>query len=144
MLLSTLHVVLTLLLLVTTVSADCFNDNNWNIALVNKKTYWATVNPNGQQNLLVTAPCLDQETRGCVSCSTVATDRMMIPNDILPCQWAARAAAYQELYYNHSSTTIANATIITEAAPQGPLKGETTINFNPPRYLMWIRCAYEA
>lgn len=127
-----LNIAILLGILLQKVRADCYRDNNWNVALVNQHTFWAAVTDDGHDTRLEYALCLVQETQQCTYCSTIVADKVVFPNSLLPCLVGLQTDSHLPL--------LANDTKDAGSTGEDFDAWKTILYLDPPRRISAIRC----
>ena len=125
------HTIVLFHLLFLEVTADCYRDNDWNIAFVNNHTFWAAITDDGHETLLTGASCLVQETQQCNLCSAIAASKVVFPNYLLPC-----LVRFQPT----SNLLLANISKVVRGSGEQDDAWKTTMYLDPPRKIFSIRC----
>ncbi|KAK5945992.1 hypothetical protein PMZ80_000131 [Knufia obscura] len=107
------------------VAADCYDDHEWTISLLNEDPagYWAAVPKDGKKHDLTDAQCLVMFDHSCKPCKEVIPDRIGIQNDFGKCK----------LYWDDEETT-------TVTADDKKAPGMFLYQVTPPRAVSAMKC----
>lgn len=118
------------------VSADCYRDHDWSIAMIEKQTYWTAIPHDGQWHDVEHAQCLAMETKTCVPCSSIIPDEITFTDTMSPC--SAYFAKPENSKFGNLTGGYSDfvAWGVQETLDTGTLAFEIT----PPRRVLALKC----
>lgn len=120
------------------VSADCYRDHDWSIAMIEKQTYWTAIPRDGKWYDIEHAQCLAMESKTCVPCSSIVPTQISFADTMSPCSAYFALPGKSKLVNmtKNGSTDIVALDAQEGDADIGPLAFEIT----PPRRVLALKC----
>lgn len=120
------------------VSADCYQDHDWSIAMIEKHTYWAAIPHDGKWHEVQYAQCLAMESKTCIPCFSIMPAKISFADTMSPC-WAYFAQSGNSRSVNMTSSGFVDFEVLSTR--EKDLGTEMlAVEIAPPRRVLALKC----